>query len=210
MFTFVLTLCLYVIFPRYFSLKYSALHKLWIYLWFHWPNLMPLWHIWSEKNWCTENKKSNDKDRKKEWIKWKWDEGYHPPEQTAHPVSLSRKSAQTQKIQKPSGLGGYATSRDKRGSFTEFGPARAICSWWEWVGDGTPGTSRTPIVLKHDRMAIWFEHNMKPEVWKYEFWWVALRNGQISMRIMTDKSMQGCTMLLHREWQHVLSFAQQW
>lgn len=120
----------------------------------------------------TKNKSGMTK-RETGWIWWKWEEVYHPLEQTEHPVSLCRKSAQTQKVQKPSGLGGYATSRDKRGSFTQPSPARAICSWWEWVGEGAPGTSRTPRAAENNSMSVWNQHNISREIWKYEHRWAA-------------------------------------
>lgn len=127
--------------------------------------------FWSEPNrWTTKTKV--ERQRRRDRVDLMKARGELPPTGADSTPSLRRKSAQTQKVQRPSGLGGYATSRDKRGSFTPSSPARAICSWWEWVGEGAPGTSRTPRAAENNSLAAWNQH-ISAEIWKYECRWAA-------------------------------------
>ena len=125
-------------------------------VWPHENNLGYQWHIFicltlaqMFLNRCSENNRESEQRL------------YLPLKQTTHAASLCWKSASTQKVQMPSGLGDYATSRDKRGSFALAGPARAICSWWEWVGEGTSCSSMTPLRSSEcSRTPVWCQHNV--------------------------------------------------
>lgn len=120
---------------------------------------------------CTDTlRKEKARDKETKWERLKAFRG-HPLEQTAPTVSLHRKSASTQKLQKPSGLGGYATSRDNGGSFTLSSPARAICSGeTEWERGPQylqePPTPKTHeyVVLKNSVLwESWYENMNEDE-----------------------------------------------
>ena len=105
----------------------------------------------------------------------------------------------------PSGLGGYATSRDNRASFTLASPARAICSWREWVGEGTPCTSRTPRGPK-----IQQDGSLK-SAW-YQNEWIKIWMKIILFVTWADTMEIGeWIRLLQWEWEHVWGFSgKQW
>lgn len=48
----------------------------------------------------------------------------------------------------------------QKGPIHSASPATAICSWWEWVGEGTPCTSRTPMRSPKYRIPVWYQHNI--------------------------------------------------
>lgn len=161
---------------------------------------------WTE--WTQRETREWETKRRRERSWWKRAKGYHPPKQTAHTVSLRRKSAETQKVQMPSGLGGYATSRDNRASFTLASPARAICSWREWVGERTPCTSRTPRGPK-----IQQDGSLK-SAWCSNEWikiWMKIILFVIWADTMEVGDWIGRVRLLQWEWEHVWGFSEkQW